>query len=75
RLDVVVESAGRTSGNDTVQVTDLDYTLPDNVENLELLGQLDLKGTGNKDKNRITGNDGNNLLDGGNGFDTLMGGD
>jgi Ca2+-binding RTX toxin-like protein len=52
----------------------IDYTLVQNVENLILLGNNNLNGTGNSVNNRITGNIGNNILDGGMGADTLTGG-
>ncbi|HHP7245385.1 MAG TPA: hypothetical protein ACFE0H_11925, partial [Elainellaceae cyanobacterium] len=45
-----------------------------NVENLELLGESDLVGTGNDLANTITGNSGNNILNGGLGDDVLIGG-
>jgi trimeric autotransporter adhesin len=51
-----------------------DYTLADNVENLVLLGNTDLKGTGNTLANLITGNSGNNELNGASENDTLIGG-
>jgi Ca2+-binding RTX toxin-like protein len=52
----------------------VNYVLADNLENLQLTGLKNLKGTGNDGKNIITGNDGDNFLDGKNGFDTLKGG-
>ncbi len=69
--DSVNEGAGR--GNDTV-ITDLDYALSDNVENLVLTGSEDLSGTGNALDNTITGNAGANTLDGGAGADVMVGG-
>ncbi|MGI9213065.1 MAG: Ig-like domain-containing protein, partial [Methylococcaceae bacterium] len=72
--DKVTEAAKATSGIDSVQ-SSIDYTLPVNVENLELTGLANLKATGNTAANLITGNNGDNLLNGGDGFDTLMGGD
>ncbi len=63
----------------------LDYTLPDNVENLILLdGGTALSGTGNELDNKIWGNiadntlsggDGGDMLDGGIGADKMIGGD
>jgi hypothetical protein len=44
------------------------------VENLRLLGDADLHGTGNSLDNTIEGNAGHNTLDGGAGADTLKGG-
>ncbi|MGI9214031.1 MAG: Ig-like domain-containing protein, partial [Methylococcaceae bacterium] len=72
--DRVIELAKSTSGKDTVK-SSISYTLPVNVENLELTGLANLNGTGNTAANKITGNDGDNLLNGGDGFDTLIGGD
>jgi Ca2+-binding RTX toxin-like protein len=60
-------------GNDTVKST-VDWSLGDNIENLDLIGKDDVKGTGNMLDNRIAGNDGNNLLEGLFGDDTLDGG-
>src|SRR5205085_8585898 len=51
------------------------YTLGGNVEKLVLLGDADLRGTGNGLDNTLTGNAGANLLQGGAGDDTLDGGD
>jgi Ca2+-binding RTX toxin-like protein len=68
--DTTVEAAGE--GTDTVQAS-LDWTLADNVENLELQGSA-LRGTGNATANRITGTAGANVLDGAAGADTLVGG-
>jgi Ca2+-binding RTX toxin-like protein len=68
--DTIVELVGGSL--DTVRAS-VDYTLPDYVENLVLIGDA-LNGTGNGLINRLTGNDGNNLLDGGAGADTLDGG-
>jgi Ca2+-binding RTX toxin-like protein len=50
------------------------FHLQGQVENLRLLGDDDLSGTGNALANRIEGNGGDNLLDGGAGADTLSGG-
>ncbi|WP_338025959.1 VCBS domain-containing protein [Agitococcus lubricus] len=60
-------------GNDRVKST-VDYTLPDFVEVLELLGLKALSGIGNSLDNMIIGNAADNLLNGGLGKDTLMGG-
>ncbi len=73
--DRVVESAGRTAGSQDVVKSSVNYTLPANVENLELTGLANLQGTGSDGKNLIIGNGGDNLLNGKNGFDTLMGGE
>ena len=67
--DIVIDSAG----NDTVK-TKINYTLGDGIENLKMLGLLDIQGTGNNLSNTLTGNRGDNLLDGGAGSDYLIGG-
>ncbi|MGL5075986.1 MAG: calcium-binding protein, partial [Waterburya sp.] len=69
--DVITELAN--SGLDTAKSLS-DYTLAANVENLVLLGNADLKGTGNTLNNLITGNSGNNDLKGASGDDILIGG-
>ncbi|QXH45711.1 calcium-binding protein [Pseudomonas xanthosomatis] len=60
-------------GIDLVQ-TSLSHTLGANLENLTLLGNAAINGTGNELANVITGNSGDNVLDGGDGVDTLQGG-
>jgi Ca2+-binding RTX toxin-like protein len=69
--DQVIESANE--GIDLVNSW-LSYQLTNNVENLQLRGELDINGTGNDLSNTIAGNNGNNILNGGNGNDTLNGG-
>ncbi|MDF3606198.1 hypothetical protein PE067_08675 [Paracoccus sp. DMF-8] len=69
--DRVIELAGQ--GTDTVRST-VNFTLGANVENLVLLGNGDLAGTGNALSNSITGNAGDNILRGGLGADILNGG-
>jgi Ca2+-binding RTX toxin-like protein len=69
KRDVVIEQPGE--GIDTVRSTAA-FTLPDHVENLELLGKAKA-GTGNDLANVITGNAGKNTLVGGAGDDTLIG--
>jgi Ca2+-binding RTX toxin-like protein len=49
------------------------FVLPDNVENLDLLGSDNLQGYGNGLANLITGNSGSNLLDGRAGADAMSG--
>nr|WP_301286358.1 calcium-binding protein [Neisseria perflava] len=80
--DEVYEDSNAASGIDTVR-SEIDYTLPDNVENLILQGTDDLNGTGNELDNIIYGNGGNNELYGlvgddcivaKDGNDTLVGG-
>jgi Ca2+-binding RTX toxin-like protein len=48
--------------------------ISDNIENLYLIGNQSLTGTGSDKANEITGNDGNNTLRGGADSDTLYGG-
>ncbi len=57
--DLVVEQAN--GGNDTVRSA-VSYTLPDNVENIELTGSLAINATGNAGINSILGNAGSNVL-------------
>ena len=71
--DVIVEKDGE--GIDLVESTANNYTLPDNVENLTLMGEENINGTGNELVNFITGNTGDNILDGGLGVDIMFGGD
>ncbi len=59
--DVVIEQPGE--GNDTVH-SYIDYVLPENVNNLTLMGSDDLEGTGNTLDNVIIGNTGDNVLNG-----------
>jgi trimeric autotransporter adhesin len=66
--DVVVELPGQ--GRDYVS-SSVDYTLPDNVEDLYLDA---LVGIGNAGDNTLVGNPGNNILFGGAGNDRLWGG-
>jgi Ca2+-binding RTX toxin-like protein len=69
--DLVVENAGE--GVDSVYST-ISWALPDHVENLTLIGQGALSGTGNSLDNVITGNGASNRLYGGAGNDVLDGG-
>ncbi|MFJ2284428.1 matrixin family metalloprotease, partial [Pseudomonas sp. NPDC087803] len=71
--DVVIETDTSLTALDRV-FSSIDYTLTANVENLRLLGNADLKATGNSSNNALTGNDGNNILDGGLGADRMEGG-
>lgn len=76
--DVVDESTAGAAGIDTVR-TSLSFSLADpthvlgQVENLVLLGNANVTGTGNDLDNAITGNNGSNLLSGGEGSDVLSG--
>ena len=71
--DIVVESAGAKSGNDTVVSWLHDYTLSANVEKLILVEDA-ANGTGNSLGNVITGNALDNILNGKDGNDTIDGG-
>ena len=70
-LDVVVE--GVNGGIDTIRST-ASYTMSANVENLVLLGNAAITGSGNSSDNIITGNSAANIINGGAGNDTLTGG-
>jgi hypothetical protein len=69
--DRIVEAAG--GGHDTLW-SRRSVVLPDVIEDLRLLGDADLDGTGNASANRIVGNDGGNRLAGLGGDDRLQGG-
>jgi Tol biopolymer transport system component len=60
------------SGIDTVNST-ISYTLPNNVENLNLLGADSLSGGGNELNNVISGSGGGDFLSGYAGDDTILG--
>ena len=68
--DVVIEYANE--GTDIVGAS-VSYTLPANVENLNLDGNADINGTGNELANVIRGNSGNNVINGMAGNDTIEG--
>jgi Ca2+-binding RTX toxin-like protein len=68
--DVVAEL--ETDGTDLVKAS-VNYVLSANVENLTLIGDLALVGTGNELDNVITANAGNNVLYGLGGNDKLLG--
>lgn len=69
--DRIVEAA--EGGIDTVYAQ-VNYTLPDNVENLVVIGVASMAATGNGLDNIIWGNTGNDTLNGGAGNDSLSGG-
>jgi Ca2+-binding RTX toxin-like protein len=69
--DTIVYDDG--GGTDTVRST-VSFNLPDNVENLELLGTSAINGHGNDLNNVLTGNDAANILNGEGGADTMIGG-
>jgi len=68
--DRLLEAAAE--GSDLVK-SNINYTLPDNVEKLILTGGNDVKGIGNNLNNVITGNSGNNILNGAYNNDQLLG--
>jgi Ca2+-binding RTX toxin-like protein len=63
-----------TSAGYDIAKSSVDFTLPNEVERLELLGSAALNGTGNESANYLLGNAGNNVLDGKGGADTMDGG-
>jgi Ca2+-binding RTX toxin-like protein len=67
--DQVSEAA--LEGIDTV-VSQVSYTLADNVENLFLYGSGNIDGTGNSGVNGLYSNAGNNTLTGAGGFDAFV---
>ncbi|MFM6513497.1 MAG: Calx-beta domain-containing protein [Microcystis panniformis] len=67
------EAIGQVIITDTLQSA-ITRTLPNNVENLRLIGTNNINGTGNASNNNITGNSGINQINGANGADTLTGG-
>ena len=69
--DVVVEAAA--AGTDIVY-SSVTFTLPANVENLQLIGTLAINGTGNAADNTIIGNGMANTLAGLGGNDQISGG-
>ena len=68
--DVVVES--QDQGLDQVS-SSVSYSLADHIENLTLIGALDIDGAGNRAANDIRGNVGDNVLYGDAGDDHLYG--
>jgi Ca2+-binding RTX toxin-like protein len=64
---------GGSEGYDTIRST-VTYTLSDNVERLQLLGNNNINGTGTSNGDDLFGNDGNNNLFGLAGADSLHGG-
>lgn len=71
--DYVVETSSLLTEIDSVQST-ISYTLGSYVENLELVGNGTVNGTGNARSNSISGNDNDNILRGLAGNDVLSGG-
>ncbi len=69
--DQAIENDGE--GHDTVYAT-VTYTIGDHVEDLALIGNGNVNGTGNDQDNTLTGNDGKNWLYGLGGNDYFDGG-
>jgi len=69
--DVVAE--GKDAGQDVVKAS-VSYELSGNVEQLRLVGEAAIDGTGNRLDNILLGNGADNVLDGGKGDDRLDGG-
>lgn len=69
--DKIIEM--ENDGNDSVQ-SSVSFILSANVENLYLVGDDNINGTGNALNNLLVGNAANNILNGGLGADTLIGG-
>ena len=81
-LQGVTISEEPNEGSDTIR-TSIDFVVPENVENIEIVGTLDADATGNSLDNFILGNGsantllglaGNDYLDGGAEADILIGG-
>ncbi|MBR8826683.1 MAG: VCBS repeat-containing protein [Gomphosphaeria aponina SAG 52.96 = DSM 107014] len=72
-LDEVTEITGQGTADKVISSVK-DYTLPDNVENLNIIGDKDGNGTGNSLNNIITGDSSDNILKGEGGNDNLNGG-
>jgi Ca2+-binding RTX toxin-like protein len=66
--DLAVEIVG---GGTDIALAQASYTLPDQVENLNLVGAGAINGTGNALDNLIFAGAGNNAIDGAGGFDTV----
>jgi Ca2+-binding RTX toxin-like protein len=69
--DTIYEKSGE--GYDTV-ITNSNYLLNANIEELRLLEGFNIHGTGNALDNTIIGNSADNILDGITGADTMLGG-
>jgi Ca2+-binding RTX toxin-like protein len=74
-VDDALDRVGERSGQGTDMIySSIDFRLPDNVENLTLIGTSTSSGHGNSLRNVLTGNSASNLLDGGAGADEMRGG-
>jgi len=71
--DVIIETNPSDAGGWDDVWSGVSYTLPTNVEELDLLGTANLNATGNGGDNYLYGNAGNNVLTGLAGNDTLVG--
>lgn len=71
--DVITETNSTSTGGWDDVWSSVSYTLPTNVEELDLLGSSNLTGTGNTINNFLYGNNGNNVLSGLGGNDTIVG--
>lgn len=69
--DVVIEALNK--GTDHI-ISSVSYVMPENIENMTLIGSDDISATGNELDNIIAGNSGNNVIDGKVGSDTMNGG-
>ena len=63
-----------TGGIDTVRTVIDIFALPDEIENIEVIGLDDVSVVGNQFDNSIRGNSGDNIIDGGLGSDKITGG-
>ena len=74
--DIVSEQtvAGTDDGGSDTIMSNVTYSLPDNVENLTLTGAANIDATGSEADNTLTGNSGGNSLWGLGGNDVLSGG-
>ncbi len=73
--DEIVEATVLPNEDTDTVFSSVSWTLGARLENLSLLGNNNINGTGNELDNTIYGNDGNNILNGGAGADTLYGGE
>ncbi|MDG0978452.1 MAG: S8 family serine peptidase [Halieaceae bacterium] len=69
-LDTIIDAGGI----DTIRSA-LDVTLPNGIENAQLVGVANTVAIGNGADNQLMGNMADNILDGGAGVDTLTGGE
>jgi Ca2+-binding RTX toxin-like protein len=70
--DQISESFTILDNADTV-ISTISWTLGERLENLTLIGDADINGTGNELDNNLVGNASNNILNGGEGNDFLIG--